>query len=239
MAKKNKNQEDLELLEDENIEDDEKPAGKKKSRRLLKLLIFLVIIAVPTIILSFDIGNVRTKYIRPSLEKIPIVKNILPPLKEEETIEEEIKDEKQDTIDSLIKEIDELNKEIERLKVFEDNQLKFKEEKEEFDKIVALKDTKAYTKFYESISPENAEELYKQAVEKNVKDKKFKDYIQTFESMKKDAASTILEELILTDIDLVVDILENLSNEKRSEILSVMDPKNAASISKILAPIEE
>ena len=239
--KKEKNkQEELDLI-DEDIEEneDEDAPKKKKGGCLSKLLIFLIIIAIPIVLISFNVGNIRDKYLRPGLERIPIIKNLLPPLNEEEEEKIEQKDEKQEKIDALIKEIEELNKEVSRLKEFEQTQLQFKAEKEEFDKMIALNDPKAYAKFYEGISPENAEELYKQAVDKDVKDKRFKEYIQTFENMKKDAVSTILEELMITDIDLVIDILKNLSSEKRSEILSVMDPKNAASVSKLLAPVKE
>lgn len=250
MAKKDKkkkeknNQEELDLIDEdiEEVEDEEENenAHKKKKRGCLpKLLIFLIIIAIPIVLISFNVGNIRDKYLRPGLERIPIIKNLLPPLKENEEEKIEQKDEKQEKIDALIKEIEELNKEVSRLKEFEQRQLQFKAEKEEFDKMIALNDPKAYAKFYEGIAPENAEELYKQAVDKDVKDKRFKEYIQTFENMKKDAVSTILEELMITDIDLVIDILKNVSSEKRSEILSVMDPKNAASISKLLAPIKE
>ena len=104
--------------------------------------------------------------------------------------------------------------------------------------MIALNDPQAYANFYESISPENAEELYKQAINQEVMDKEFKDYIQTFETMKKDAATTILEELIITDMDLVITILDNLSSKKRSEILGAMDPQNAASCSRLLSPIQ-
>ena len=242
MAKKNKKskkieQEDLDLI-DEDLDDDEiDEKKKKKGGCLLKLLIFLIIIAIPIALISFNVGNIRDKYLRPGLEKIPIVKNLLPPLEEEQQ-EEEVVDEKQQTIESLTKEIEELNKEVTRLKEFEQAQLQFKAEKEEFDKMIALNDPKAYASFYESIAPENAEELYKQAINQEVTDKRFKEYIQTFETMKKDAVATILEELMVTDMDLVITILENLTSDKRSEILSAMDPKNAASCSKLLAPAQ-
>ncbi len=248
MAKKGKkkkeknNKEDIELIDEdiEEIEEEyEENPKKKKKGCLSKVLIFLIIIAIPIILISFNVGNIRDKYLRPGLERIPIIKNLLPPLDENEEEKIEKKDEKQEKIDALIKEIEELNKEISRLKEFEQTQLQFKAQKEEFDKMIALNDPKAYAKFYESVYPENAEELYKQAVDKDIKDKRFKEYIQTFENMKKDAVSTILEELMITDIDLVIDILKNLSSEKRSEILSVMDPKNAASFSKLLAPEKE
>ena len=246
MAKKNKKikneQEELELIDEDLEEDDDIDdiPKKKKGGCLIKLLIFIVIIAIPITLISLNVGNIRDKYLRPGLERIPIIKNLLPPLETDtETVQEEqIVDENQQRIDALTKEIEELNKEIVRLKEFENAQLQFKAEKEEFDKMIALNDPKAYSSFYESISPENAEELYKQAINQEVTDKRFKEYIQTFETMKKDAVATILEELIITDMDLVITILENLSSEKRSEILSAMDPKNAASCSKLLAPVQ-
>lgn len=245
MAKKNKKnkkieqeQEDLDLIEQDTEDEDTDEPKKKKGGCLLKLLIFLIIIAIPIALISFNVGNIRDKYLRPGLEKIPIIKNLLPPLEEGETAEIEVVDEKQQTIDSLTKEIEELNKEITRLKAFEQAQLQFKAEKEQFDKMIALNDPKAYSSFYKSIAPENAEELYKQAISKEVTDKKFKEYIQTFETMKKDSVATILEELMVTDMDLVITILQNLSSDKRSEILSAMDSKNAASCSKLLAPMQ-
>ncbi|WP_317367316.1 hypothetical protein [uncultured Tyzzerella sp.] len=247
MAKKNKKvkneQEELELIDEELEEDDDiedLPKKNKKGGCLVKFIILVIIIAMPVTLISLNVGNIRDKYLRPGLERIPIIKNLLPPLEtdtENET-ENEVVDEKQHIIDSLTKEIEGLNDEITRLKEFEQNQLQFKAEKEEFDKMIALNDPKAYSTFYESIAPENAEELYKQAINKEVTDKKFKGYIQTFETMKKDAVATILEELIITDMDLVITILENVSSDKRSEILSAMDPKNAASCSKLLAPIQ-
>lgn len=243
MAKKNKKikneQEELELI-DEGLDDDIEEVGKKKKGKgLIKFLIFIIIIAIPIVLISLNVGNIRDKYLRPGLERIPIIKNLLPPLEMDNEQTEEVVDEKKQTIDSLTKEIEELNKKITRLKEFENSQLEFKTQKEEFDKMIALNDPKAYSSFYESISPENAEELYKQAINKEVTDKRFKEYIQTFETMKKDSVATILEELIITDMDLVITILENVSSDKRSEILSAMDPKNAASCSKLLAPVEQ
>ena len=246
MAKKNKkpkNEKDELNLIDEDIDDEDddiEDNGGKKGGCLLKLIIAIIIIALPIVLVSLNVGGVRDNYLRPVLEKIPIVKNLLPPLESETdaNVEEQPLDENQERIDALTKEIEDLNKEINRLKEFENAQLQFKADKEQFDKMVALNDPKAYSSFYESIAPENAEELYKQAVNKEVTDKALKDYIETFENMKKDAAIKILEELIITDMDLVITILQNLSSEKRSEILSTMDPKNAASCSKLLSPVQ-
>lgn len=239
MAKKNKELiEENEEFEDEYSEDNDEQKPKKKKGCLIMTIISVFIISVLVAILGFNAGGIRDKYLRGTLEKIPIVKNLLPPLEQNENGEgltENISEE-QKTIDSLTQEIQNLNAEITRLKAFEENQLKFKAEKEEFDRMIALSDSKAYSAFYESIAPENAEKLYKEAIGQANIDKNFKDYISTFENMKKDAASKILEELILTDMDLVITILQNLSSTKRSEILSTMDSKNAAAVTKLLSP---
>lgn len=233
MAKKEL-EEDLDLVDDDDDdEDDDDSTGKKRGCLIMFIISSLIIITLVAI-LGFNAGGIRDKYLRSTLEKIPIVKNLLPPLKEE--IEEDKISPEEEKINSLTTEIENLNKEIKRLKEFEANQLKFKAQKEEFDRMIALNDPKAYSSFYEGIEPENAEKLYKEATQKVELDKEFKNYISTFENMKKDAASKILEELLTTDTDLVITILKNLSGTKRSEILSTMDSKNAAVISKLLSP---
>lgn len=235
MAKKTKNKEPEELEENIEIEEDEESSSSKKGKFIF-IIIFAFILAVLVAILGFNAGGIRDKYLRKPLEKIPIIKNLLPPLNNDsEKIQDEELSEDKKAIQSLTEEIKNLNAEIDRLKTFEQSQNQFKVDKEQFDKLIALNDPKAYSSFYESISPENAEKLYKEAVSKANIDKSFKEYISTFENMKKDAASKILEELILTDTDLVITILENLTSVKRAEVLSTMDPKNAATATKLLS----
>lgn len=240
MAKKGKKDEDLDLvdedLDEDDDDDDDDDTPRKKGGCIIGIIIFTLIIATLVAILGFNAGGIRDKYLRPFLEKVPIVKNLLPPLKEENQQEEPQISKEQETINSLTQEIEKLNQEIKRLKEFENNQLQFKTQKEQFDKMIALNDPKAYSNFYESIAPENAEKLYQETIKKVEVDKEFKSYISTFENMKKESASKILEELLMTDTDLVITILNNLSSEKRAEILSTMTPKNAAACSKLLSP---
>lgn len=237
MAKQKKELDETELEEDLSTEDGQQEKPRKKGK-LIGIIITAFILALLVAILGFNVGGIRDKYIRKPLEKVPIIKNLLPPLKNEEEngkeSEEELSQE-QKQIEALTQEIKTLNEEIDRLKVFETNQNQFKTDKEQFDRLVALNDPKAYSSFYEKVSPENAEKLYKEAVSKVSLDKEFKEYISTFENMKKDAASKILEELVLTDIDLVTTILQNLTSLKRADILSAMDPQNAATITKLLS----
>lgn len=225
-------------LENYDSYDENEPKKKSKKGCLIMFIISIIIIAILVAVLGFNVGGIRDKYMRPVLEKIPIVKNLLPPIEDTTEGEDNNKEklsEEQQTIEALKKEIESLNAEIKRLKEFETAQLQFKAEKAEFDKLIALNDPKAYSTFYESILPENAQKLYQEAVGQVQNTKEFKDYIATFENMKKDAAAKILEELIMTDMDLVITILDNLTSTKRSEILATMDPVNAASCTKLLS----
>lgn len=225
-----------------------KGSSKKKIGCFVSIIVTILIVGTLIALIKFNVLGIGTKLSGP-LGNVPIIKNLLPTteqdafsnLTKEELATlnqslEETNSSYTEIIASLNNKIDELNSELSRLREIEDEQIQFKADKEEFDRLIALNDPSAYASFYESISPENAEELYKEAVTKNELSKEFKTYALTFENMKKDAAATVLEELISSDIDLVVQILEYLSSEKRADILSAMDSKNAAMCVKKMTP---
>ncbi|MBR1445137.1 MAG: hypothetical protein IJ583_16580 [Firmicutes bacterium] len=231
---------------------DKKKKEKKKGKGFLGFLLFILIIGGLVAILGFNVGGIREKYLRSTLEKIPVVKNLLPPAEGAEndeysgmsqeqavsrakSLEVELEKNKAE-MENYQKIISDKDTEIKRLKEFENAQVKFKTDKAEFDRLVALNDPDAYKKYYEQISPENAETLYKEVVQTAAADKELKDYVNTFENMKKGPAAKVLEELIGTDMDLVVRILNNISSEQRADILASMDPINAAACTKRMSP---
>jgi flagellar motility protein MotE (MotC chaperone) len=187
------------------------------------------------------------------LQNIPIVKNLIPA---ENNIEgeyasytpEQLADEidkfktaneiDQETIKSLNEKNDLYVEEISRLKDFEDQQAVFKAEKEEFDRMIAMNDTGAYEAFYETVNPETAEILYKEAVIANQSSARVKEYIASFTAMDGGAAAEILEQMVPTDINLVVVIINALDPDTRAGILSEMTPENAAVVVKMTAPAE-
>lgn len=227
-----------------------KDKKKKKGKGLFFLLLIAVILGSAVAILGFNAGNIREKYLRNTLEKIPVVKNVLPPAKEVDEYSSKSKEQlitenkaltsENENLDkekiALSEQITSLNQEITRLREIEAAQAQFRADKEEFDRLVALNDPNAYKNFYEDISPENAEQLYKEVATTVTADKELKNYVQTFENMKKDAAAAVLSNMISTDMDLVVRILNNISDEQRGAILSAMDPADAASVAKQMAP---
>ena len=128
---------------------------------------------------------------------------------------------------------------MERLKTFEDNQLKFQSIKEQFYEEVVYAENgpgaDEYRAYFEEMDPTTAEALYKQVIQSEAVDKQMQDYAATFSNMDAEEAAKILN--AMTDsLDLAADILETLSSAKRGEIMGKMEPAVAARITKIMKP---
>lgn len=238
--------------------DIEEGTEKKKKGGALKVIILLVlfatIIGIAIAILFFNAFNIREKYLRSTIDKIPVVKNIIPSAQTDETstkqddavslqqaqariadLENQLST-KDTTIDSLTKDNDTLRLENERLKEIEEQQVQFKADKEEFDRMIAENDPAAYSAFYESISPENAERLYQSTKATSERTKELKNYTNTFSDIDPDAGAGIIEEMVGTDMNLAALILENIDSDQRASILAAMDATKAASVVKYMAP---
>ena len=154
---------------------------------MIALLIAIIWFAIFGLLIKFDVGG-WIRVLRPIIKDVPIINKILPDISEEqlaiekdyaysslaeavakikelevtiEELEDKVKDKDTEKAD--------LQAELERLRIFEEKQSEFEKEKKEFDKNVvfaeAAPDIEEYKKFYENISPSNAEEIYRQVVE--------------------------------------------------------------------------
>lgn len=99
-----------------------------------------------------------------------------------------------------------------------------------------MNDPTAYSKFYENILQENAEELYEEANLTATREKELKQYLEIVNATDESASAEILETLIATDLDLVVLILRNINAELGGAILGEMTAENGATVLKRMAP---
>ncbi len=233
-----------------------KPGGSKKGGILGKIIAFAVLLGVLGSIFSviyFNLFGIRDKYITPLLQNIPIVKNLLPVDKTadandpyatmtREELVKQIQDltEQLSTADQASKDAaaksDMYVAEINRLKEIEAQQLQFKQEKADFDAMIAANDPNAYANFYASVSPDNAEQLYSQAVGKVQYGKDMQKYVNDISAMETTAAAQTLTQMMNTDMALVVSIIKSMTSETVGAIFSAMQPRDVARISRILAP---
>lgn len=240
-------------LDDEELEEG---LGSKIVLGFVTLLIVLIWLVIIAVLIKCDVGGFGSTVLRPIIKDVPYLNMILPekddPLADTqyqfETIDdavarikelEQLLDEALASGNADAETIEELRKQIEELSIYKEEQDKFERIKEQFYEEVVFSDQgpgiEAYKAYFESIDPENAEVLYKQVVEQIQYDEKVKDYAKTYSSMKAKEAAAIFDTMT-DDLQLVADILLNMSTQARADILAKMEPENAAKLTAIMEP---
>lgn len=256
MAKKKKKSNDnLDLDRKDGEEAEEKSGGIVGF--LLALLIILIWIVIFALLIKMDVGGIGTM-LRPALKNVPVINKILPEASDAEIIEEN--GNKYKTLAEAIERIKELEKEVEqykangsnndeqiaqlqaeisRLKVYEENQEYFEQLKKEFDEQVVFNenapDIEEYKKWYEAINPDNAASIYEQVVERIQFSKKIQEWATTYASMDPKAAAAIMEEMT-GDAYVVTRILLSMTPKQRAAVMAEMDPVYAAKLTAIMFP---
>lgn len=241
------------IIDDEDMEEG---IGNKVVMILVTLLVILIWLGIIVLLIKGDFGGFGSTILRPMIKDIPYLSWILP----EVDYEEESTEYQYETIDDAIERIKELEAlldtqlttnsdnseliaqlqaQIAELQVYKLEQDEFEKNKEKFYEEVVFSDEapdiETYKTYYESIDPENAEVLYKQVVEQIEYNNMVEDYAKTYSSMKPKQAAAIFDTMT-DDLQLVADILQNMSTQARADILGKMDPEIAAKLTAIMEP---
>lgn len=238
---------------------------KKESSKLLTLIIALLItlvwFVIFAVLIKIDIGGFGSGVLRPILKDVPVINKILPKVTDSQLAEEnnysyaslaeavarvkELEAELETNLQENNEKtalLAELQVEVDRLKVFEEQQLDFEDRQQEFDKNVIYAenapDIEEYKKYYEKINPANAELLYKQVVEQLQFSEAIKEKAEIYKNMKPEAAALILETLS-ADIESVAKILLSMKPKESASILAEMDSVYAAKITKKMLEMDE
>jgi flagellar motility protein MotE (MotC chaperone) len=238
----------------------EETVGSKIGVVVVTLFIIAVWLGIFSVLIKWDVGGFGSTVLYPVFKDVPVISAILPNVKTQDAAAdgdypydtlaqavEQIKSlelQLQTAQDQITKDNDtvaQLNAEIERLKVFEQQQNEYQQLKAKFDEEIVFNnnapDVSQYKAYYESISPDNAELLYKQVVQQTQASQEVKDYAKTYSSMKPAQAAGIFDTMT-NNLDLVAQILDNMSAAQSGSILGAMDPTIAAKVTKIMAPKE-
>ncbi|MBQ9983185.1 MAG: hypothetical protein IJP29_01210 [Lachnospiraceae bacterium] len=256
MAKKDK-------LDRIDIDKDGEGIGSKLLSAFFVFLIIFVWLIILIALIKFDVGGFGSSVLRPILKDVPVVNKILPEPTEEELLAEAEAEGEDNQIATLsqakemiaqleaeaenlsgnnkeLKEkIADLEKQVERLKVFEEAQNEFQLQKEEFYNEIVYgenaPDADTYIEWYESIDEAHAESIYRQLLLNQSADDEIKELAKTYENMKASDAAEVLE-LMSDDLDTVTEILKAMKVDSRAKIMNEMDPAFAANITKKLMP---
>ena len=239
-------------------ETEEKEGGNKLVTVLVTIVIILIWLVILALCIKWDVGGFGSEVLQPVLKDVPVINKILPKVDGEELVQDEnypyatlseaiakikdlekqLKDAKESNGTDSDK-ISELEAEVARLKQFEDEQTQFLQEKEQFYEEVVYADNapdiEEYKKYYESIDPENAENLYKQVVQDIQYESDVEEYAKAYSAMKPAQAAGILEAMT-DDLELAAKILNAMKSDARGAILGAMKSDVAAQITKIMEP---
>jgi flagellar motility protein MotE (MotC chaperone) len=138
--------------------------------------------------------------------------------------------------EELVARYNDRGQEVTRLAEYRDGLEQFNRDKEAFDILVASQDPRSFVEFYRNIYPENADRIYAQFLSANMMDREMRQFLNTFAVMEEDRAAEILEEMMGTEIDLVVDILRGINTESSAAILGAMQTENAARLAWRMSP---
>lgn len=241
--------------------ENEEGIGSKIVSGIFVVLIIAVWLVILAALIRLDVGGFGSGVLRPVLKDVPVINKILPEPTEEE-LEEEIEENGSNQIatlsqakeliaqlekenesltkdnKSLKEQVDDLDKEVARLKVFETEQSDFKKEKEKFYNEIVYgenaPDADTYKEWYESIDAANAEAIYRQVISNQQADTELKNLAKTYENMKPAEAAAVLEKV--ANLDTVAEILSAMKAESRAKIMDEFDPDFAANVTKKLMP---
>ena len=239
---------------------EEESGGGKAAVVFVTLMIIVIWIAILAVLIHFDVGGFGSTVMQPILKDVPYVNKILPKTEEEKKKTKENSKYPYKTVDEAVAYIKELEKEladakesnsendayvadleaqVAQWKEYKENEQKFEEEKAKFYKEVVFSDQapdiNEYKKYYESIDPQNAENLYKQVVEQQEKDDDMSDYVKAYSQMKPKQAAAIFD--TMTDnLELVAKILSAMKADARGDILGNMKTDTAAKVTKLMEP---
>lgn len=244
-------------LEEAGLQDDEEGGGF--SAFIVTAVIIIVWLGILALLIKMDVGGFGSNVLAPVISDVPVLNKILPKSTETEVSDGEsyggytnLK-EAVDQIERLelqleqaqsnmnvdSEEIAQLKEEVERLSTFEANQIEFQRIKNQFYQEVVYAEkgpgAEEYARYYESMDPETAQNLYKEVVAEEAVSQEIKDYAQAYSEMKPAEAAAIFEEMT-NNLDLAARILGVMEPDDRGAILGKMDPEIAARITKIMDP---
>lgn len=226
--------------------------------RLVTVLIALAIIAIWLLIfaclIKFDVGGIGSNVLYPVLKDVPVVNRILPnPSEEEQAREGNYTYTTLKSANARIRELEnqlesqngtttansdyikDLEAEIQQLQKYKDAEDAFNDRVQAFDENVVFNEKapgdEEYRAYYEEISPENAEKIYRQVLGRLQYSQKAKQLATTYANMDAASAAKALAEMS-QNLDLVCDIIENMSEKQAAAILQEMDSVYAAQITK-------
>jgi len=238
-----------------------KENSENKKNNIMKivggiLVGLLVLVIAFAALVRFDVGGLGRTVIGPLIKDVPVLNLILPEMPDvseenqeaynfatvDEAVEilkitEKMLMEKSEEAENIGEQLSALTAEVDRLRIFEANQVKFQEDKAEFDELLATTpEAIVYTAWFEKMYPENAVDLYESMIGSVVFDETLKETVDIYQNMKPAQAAPVLESMSVTQMNQVAAIIKGVSPDQAAKIMGLMEPRTAARITSYIYP---
>ncbi|MDR1665384.1 MAG: hypothetical protein LBR83_10780 [Clostridiales bacterium] len=262
MANKNSKTADLSAPQDiaekpEKIKKEKKDKRKKKKRfPVVPVLVLLVIIGGIVAVIALNLFGVRDRILS-YLSSAPLIGQYFPapaegtaePVNEYAVMAPE---EIESIVTALEIQIERLQADIQtaqeqraddlstisNLRQYESQIENYRALKQALDVVIATGDPSGYAEYFESVSPENAAEIYAEIMNRLQYNAEERKVAATYSEMKADAAAEGLQAMLAPNSDMVVRILKNMDPRNRAEIFNEFEPANLAIVTQLMYPEE-
>ncbi|MCL1996890.1 MAG: hypothetical protein FWG63_11835 [Defluviitaleaceae bacterium] len=228
--------------------------GKKIIKGIIIFTVLVIVLGSGTAILGFNVFNIRDAHLRPFIEPIPWVGDLLPALDEMGQVippptvpelETQILA-LQATIDALATDNAQLNSIVTSqasdinsmaadLSIFETEHETFQQNQEEFYRMIIGEAPVEFTQFFEAVNPALAAEIYGEVVGTLAAQAALEEYVALFLGLSTRNAAEVLEAMISGQLPLVISILEALPVDSRATLVNAMDVENRTLVLTMLA----
>lgn len=221
---------------------------KRKKRKgkggTIAILIILALVLGAAALMYFNQFYVRDR-VFDFLRDVPLIGRIIPEgeygagvvvLSPQETILQNQVNAMAVQTGNLQAQLEALRVENERLRDFERQQEQFAIDRELFVQYGISADPMAFWRIFQQINPELADHLMQEAAGVAVNQREVRSYLVMLGGMEARAIAAALDNLILTDVDLVAGILNGLAPDLASMVLESMNVDNRVNILRYMRP---
>jgi len=241
---------------------DQKAAAGKKGKVGLIILITVIALVAGFVLLSvFNVFGIRDSFTYPFLRQVPFIGNLIPDDPYEDLTPEQIwalrEAELLAQVESLQGQLVAANNAMapieEELAFLHDylvaNDMElgilreiaaqwsdFLVQQEAFNRDVINNSEGAFMRWFEEMHPEIAEEIYREMLAERLRDERRGHYISVWSGISAQTAARAIEEMWMTDMRLIIDVLSDMPSGSVTPILNALSPGTSATILRHLEP---
>ena len=243
----------------ESAEKPEKPSKKEKQKKakgdkkgkggLIAIALLVLVLGAAAAVIALNLFGLREDIIMPYLRNAPLIGQLFPePVTDpiDEMTPEQLRmqililtqqvESLQDQNVALNENLSDASQRIEDLMPFHDNWHRYLEARATFDQMLAHGDPHNFVQFFSDVNPDNVLPLVEEALRLVVFDEETMGLVRTMNSTDESHAGETIESLMLSDTELMLNLLRAMTPRRRAEIFETMEASVVSILYILLSP---